>query len=123
MSKISEYQAALAEARTKLERVTAKKAELAQEEADLTRAVQGWEAIISLERKQTGDDVTAMNNVSLKISQYIAELLYAGPAPGFPGLMQINARVPGGFLSPGVQPVVLSAGSAVSQDGVTIAVR
>jgi uncharacterized protein (TIGR03437 family) len=65
----------------------------------------------------------APNNVSLKIGQYIAELLYAGPAPGFPGLMQINAKVPGGFLPPGVQPVVLSVGSAVSQDGVTIAVR
>jgi len=65
----------------------------------------------------------APNNVSLKIGQYIAELLYAGPAPGFPGLMQINAKVPGGFLPPGVQPVVLTVGSAVSQDGVTIAVR
>jgi uncharacterized protein (TIGR03437 family) len=65
----------------------------------------------------------APGTVSLKIGQYIAELLYAGPAPGFPGLMQINARIPGGFLPPGVQPVVLSVGSAVSQDGVTIAVR
>jgi uncharacterized protein (TIGR03437 family) len=65
----------------------------------------------------------APSNVSLKIGQYIAELLYAGPAPGFPGLMQINARVPGGFLPPGVQPVVLSVGSAVSQGGVTIGVR
>jgi uncharacterized protein (TIGR03437 family) len=63
------------------------------------------------------------SNVSLKIGQYIAELLYAGPAPGFPGLMQINARIPGGFLPPGVQPVVLSVGSVVSQGGVTIAVR
>ena len=62
MSKISEYQAALAEARTKLERVTAKKAELVQEEQDLTRAVQGWEAIISLERKQIGDNVAPANN-------------------------------------------------------------
>lgn len=65
----------------------------------------------------------APSSVSLKIGQYIAELLFAGPAPGFPGLMQINARVPGGFLSPGVQTVVLSVGNAVSQDGVTIAVR
>ena len=65
----------------------------------------------------------APSNVSLKVGQYIAELLYAGPAPGFPGLMQINARVPGGFLPPGVQPVVLSVGNAVSQGGVTIAVR
>ena len=65
----------------------------------------------------------APSGVSLKIGQYNADLLYAGPAPGFPGLMQINARVPGGFLPPGVQPVVLSVGNAVSQGGVTIAVR
>jgi uncharacterized protein (TIGR03437 family) len=65
----------------------------------------------------------AVGPVSLKIGQYAAELLYAGPAPGFPGLMQINARVPGGFLPPGIQPVVLSVGNAASQAGVTIAVR
>jgi uncharacterized protein (TIGR03437 family) len=65
----------------------------------------------------------AVNAVSLRIGGYIAELLYAGPAPGFPGLMQINARVPAGFLPPGLQPVILSIGSARSQDGVTLAVR
>ena len=65
----------------------------------------------------------APSAVSVKIGQYSADVLYAGPAPGFPGLMQINARVPGGFLPPGVQPVVLTVGNAVSQSGVTIAVR
>jgi uncharacterized protein (TIGR03437 family) len=77
-------------------------------------------SIVSLYGTGQGQDAGAVN---LKIGQYTAELLYAGPAPGFPGLMQINARVPGGFLSPGVQPVVLSVGNAVSQNGVTIAVR
>lgn len=61
--------------------------------------------------------------LTLKIGAYAAELLYAGPAPGFPGLLQINARVPGGFLPPGTEPVTLWAGSTASQDGVTVAVR
>ena len=61
--------------------------------------------------------------VSLTIGNYPAQLLYAGPAPGFPGLMQINAQIPGGFLAPGVQPVALAIGSASSQSGVTIAVQ
>jgi uncharacterized protein (TIGR03437 family) len=61
--------------------------------------------------------------VSLTIGGYACELLYAGPAPGYAGLMQINARVPAGFLGPGIQEVVLSVGSARSQAGVTIALR
>jgi uncharacterized protein (TIGR03437 family) len=71
----------------------------------------------------TGQGQAVASTVSLKIGLYPAELLYAGPAPGFPGLMQINAEVPAGFLPPGIQPVILSVGSASSQAGVTIAVR
>jgi uncharacterized protein (TIGR03437 family) len=61
--------------------------------------------------------------VALTIGSYPAQLPYAGPAPGFPGLMQINAQIPGGFLQPGPQPVLLSIGGAASQAGVTIAVE
>ncbi len=61
--------------------------------------------------------------VTLTIGGYQAQLPYAGPAPGFPGLMQINAQIPGGFLAPGVQPVVVSIGGASSQAGVTIALQ
>ncbi|MGA2215595.1 MAG: IPT/TIG domain-containing protein, partial [Bryobacteraceae bacterium] len=58
---------------------------------------------------------------TLTVGGYQAQLWYAGPAPGFPGLMQINAQIPCGFLAPGIQPVVLSIGGASSQAGVTIA--
>ena len=70
----------------------------------------------------TGEGTSAAA-VSLKIGDTTAELLYAGPAPGFPGLMQINARVPGGVAPSGNVPVVLSVGDASSQPGVTIAVQ
>jgi trimeric autotransporter adhesin len=60
--------------------------------------------------------------VTLTVGGYQAQLWYAGPAPGFPGLMQINAQIPGGFLGPGIQTVVLSVGGVASQAGVTIAI-
>ncbi len=61
--------------------------------------------------------------VTLTVGGYQAQVWYAGQAPGFPGLMQINAQIPGGFLAPGIQPVVLAIGGASSQAGVTIAIQ
>ncbi|MGI8991286.1 MAG: IPT/TIG domain-containing protein [Bryobacteraceae bacterium] len=61
--------------------------------------------------------------IGITIGSYASDVLYAGPAPGFIGLMQINARVPGGFATGGVLPLNLQAGSSASQAGVTIAVK
>ena len=63
------------------------------------------------------------NNVTLMTAGYNAPVLYAGPAPGFPGLMQINAQIPAGFLPPGIQAVVLTVAGASSQAGVTLAIH
>lgn len=63
------------------------------------------------------------DSINLRIGGYPAELLYAGPAPGFAGLMQINARVPGGFAPAGILPITLTVGNVAAQDGITIAVR
>ena len=78
------------------------------------------ESVIVLFATGQGQDTSA---ASLTIAGYSAALQYAGPAPGFPGLMQINAQIPGGFLPPGILPLVLSIGTATSQAGVTIAVK
>jgi uncharacterized protein (TIGR03437 family) len=61
--------------------------------------------------------------VSVTVGGYTAEVLYAGAAPGYSGLLQINVRVPSGFLPPGDQPVVLNVNGFASQAGVTIAVK
>jgi uncharacterized protein (TIGR03437 family) len=61
--------------------------------------------------------------VALTIGGTAAEILYAGQAPGFPGLFQINARVPGAFTPRGILPVLLIVGTSASQSGVTIAVK
>jgi uncharacterized protein (TIGR03437 family) len=60
--------------------------------------------------------------VTLTVGGYPAQILFAGEAPGYAGLLQINARLPGGFAPTGNVPVVLNVGAASSQPGVTIAV-
>ena len=44
-----------------------------------------------------------------------AEVLFAGPTPSFPGLDQINIRVPAG-LAAGSQPLVVRIGSVTSNE-------
>jgi len=60
--------------------------------------------------------------VTLTVGGYPAQILFAGEAPGYAGLLQVNARLPGGFVPAGNVPVVLSVGAASSQPGVTVAV-
>jgi uncharacterized protein (TIGR03437 family) len=69
----------------------------------------------------TGDGLGG-SPVSVQIGSAAAELLYAGPAPGFFGSMQINARVPEGLVQNGSAAVVVTVGGASSQSGVTITV-
>ena len=52
-----------------------------------------------------------------------AQIVFAGEAPGFSGLLQVNAVVPAHLASTGLIPVTLEIGSVSSQPGVTIAVR
>ena len=61
--------------------------------------------------------------VSVTIGGSLAQVLFAGEAPGFSGLMQVNAVVPPNLASTGLVPVTLEVGTAFSQAGVTIAVR
>ena len=61
--------------------------------------------------------------VSLTIGVHPAEILFCGSAPGLVGVLQINARVPGGFAPAGQLPVELTVGRARSQPGVTVAIR
>jgi uncharacterized protein (TIGR03437 family) len=52
--------------------------------------------------------------VALTIAGMPAEILFAGSAPGLVGMLQINARTPGGFVAPGPATVQLAVGTAVS---------
>jgi trimeric autotransporter adhesin len=60
--------------------------------------------------------------VGVLIGGVAAAVLFAGDAPGFIGVTQINAQVPVG-IAVGTVPLVVQAGTALSQGGVTIAVQ
>ena len=70
----------------------------------------------------TGEGVTGAP-VSCAIGGYTTEILYAGPVIGYPGLLQINARVPAGYIAPGNLSAAFNVGQASSQPGVFIAVN
>jgi uncharacterized protein (TIGR03437 family) len=61
--------------------------------------------------------------VSVSIGGIPAEVLYAGSAPAYPGMLQIDTRPPAGYTPPGNSSVVVTVGSASSQPGLTIAVK
>ena len=61
--------------------------------------------------------------VSLEIGGLAADVLFAGSAPGFAGLLQVNARIPPGVTPGAAVPVLLRVGGASSQPGVTVAVN
>jgi uncharacterized protein (TIGR03437 family) len=70
----------------------------------------------------TGEGISQLP-VAVTVAGFPAEVQYAGAAPGYPGLMQLNVRLPSAYAPPGVLPVTLTVGSAASQPGVTIAVK
>lgn len=50
--------------------------------------------------------------VALTIAGVNAEILFVGSAPDMIGVLQINARIPGGFIGPGETAVELTVGTA-----------
>jgi uncharacterized protein (TIGR03437 family) len=52
--------------------------------------------------------------IALTIAGLNAEILFAGSAPDMIGVLQINARVPSGFVPPGETAVELTVGTAKS---------
>jgi uncharacterized protein (TIGR03437 family) len=67
---------------------------------------------------------TAAASVSASIDGVDSEVLYAGTAPGIvAGVFQVNVRVPEAAPPGSTVPLVLSAGGASSQAGVTLAIQ
>ena len=61
--------------------------------------------------------------VAVQIDGIAAEVAYAGAAPGLPGVIQVNARIPGEAHTGSAVPVTITVGEVSAQAGVTIAVK
>jgi uncharacterized protein (TIGR03437 family) len=62
--------------------------------------------------------------VTAQIGGQVADVLYAGGAPGVvEGVTQVNLRVPSGSPTGAAVPLVLRVGESSSQPGITLAVR
>jgi uncharacterized protein (TIGR03437 family) len=70
----------------------------------------------------TGEGISGLP-VAVRIGGYSAEVLYSGAVAGYPGLFQINARVPAGYIAPGILGVIVTVGTAESPPGVSIVVQ
>jgi uncharacterized protein (TIGR03437 family) len=70
----------------------------------------------------TGQGVAVLP-VSATVGGYQAEVLYSGPVVNYPGLWQINVRIPAGYIAPGELAVAITIGGATTQSGVLIAIN
>jgi uncharacterized protein (TIGR03437 family) len=61
--------------------------------------------------------------VQVRVGGVEAEVLFAGAAPGFAGLLQLNVRVPSAPTAGDAVPIELQVGDATSQSGVTVAIE
>ncbi len=52
--------------------------------------------------------------VTVRMGAYTADVLYSGPVAGYPGLWQVNTRIPSGFFVPGSLPLTVAVGDAMS---------
>jgi uncharacterized protein (TIGR03437 family) len=70
----------------------------------------------------TGEGVSGLP-VSVDVAGYSADVLYAGPVAGYPGLLQVNARMPSGYIGPGTMGITIGVGTTLSQPGVAITLK
>ncbi|MDQ6676270.1 MAG: SMP-30/gluconolactonase/LRE family protein [Acidobacteriota bacterium] len=61
------------------------------------------------------------SNPGVVVGQAAATVLFAGDAPGLPGITQLNIQLPDGVS--GVQPVIVIAANIASQNRVTLAIQ
>jgi uncharacterized protein (TIGR03437 family) len=68
----------------------------------------------------TGVESVAPAAITVSIGAQSASILWAGPAPGLPGLTQINVQLPAGFFPSGRHEVTLRAAGVTAPAGTVV---
>ncbi|MBI2686268.1 MAG: hypothetical protein HYX27_08125 [Acidobacteria bacterium] len=68
----------------------------------------------------TGTGILPTESIEIRVGAMTAQLIWAGPAPGIPGLTQVNFRLPTGFYPPGGQPVSFKIGAIPAPPGLSV---
>ena len=75
-------------------------------------------AIVTLFVTGTGTLPPAL--VDVRIGAMQSQIVWAGPAPGIPGLLQVNLRLPSGFFPPGSHAVTFKIGAYTAPPGLSV---
>jgi uncharacterized protein (TIGR03437 family) len=68
----------------------------------------------------TGAGNLAPELVEARIGGMPAQIVWAGPAPGIPGLLQVNLRLPSGFFPPGGYAIAFRIGATGAPAGLLV---
>ncbi len=68
----------------------------------------------------TGAGTLPLSSIDVRVGLMPAQIVWTGPAPGLPGLLQVNLRLPTGFFPPGSHAIHFRIGANSAPPGLLV---